>query len=193
MSNIAVLLNSGGLDSLITAKTMKDLGWELHSLYIDLGQLNGNTAKQSAKRIADKYCVSHEELKIGNKCYNKVVKVNGADFLGLPMQATLVHTVGGFYAGQNEIEYVVSGQKDDAVTSDFHPTLTKLFSSEILLNGIIFLRPVSTLLHIENVVAKGKELGLTMEEMKQTYSCNALPRCGTCRKCLERKEVGLDG
>jgi hypothetical protein len=118
----------------------------------------------------------------GNERTMARINMNNRDVINSPY----------FNLKQNDIVYVVSGQKDEAVASDFHATLTKLFASDKLQDGIVFLRPVNNLIQIQDVVAKGEEMGLTMEEMKNTHSCNTNPPCGTCRKCIQRKEAGLD-
>jgi 7-cyano-7-deazaguanine synthase in queuosine biosynthesis len=60
-----VLLNSGGLDSALKAKELKNAGHEVHSLFLEFaGQLGLDKIKVAAQTTADNYCDSHYIIKV---------------------------------------------------------------------------------------------------------------------------------
>lgn len=186
----AILLNTGGLDTLISARIMHGQGWELSSLYFDIGQLNNEVAKPSIQRIADKYCINHETIDLTGVAPFMVMKKN--NLYGIPFQSGVVMMLGASYAFSKGYDYIVTGQKLDSARPAFYPALMEFLASHTVVdNSVVFIRPVETLLHITQVVGKGKELGLTFEEMAATVSCNIHPACGICPKCKERMALGL--
>ena len=55
-----VLLNSGGLDSALKAKELKNAGHEVHSLFLEFkGQLGLDKIRAAAEETATNYCDSH--------------------------------------------------------------------------------------------------------------------------------------
>jgi 7-cyano-7-deazaguanine synthase in queuosine biosynthesis len=58
-----VLLNSGGLDSALKAKELKNAGHEVHSLFLEFkGQLGIDEIRVAAQKTADNYCDSHHTV-----------------------------------------------------------------------------------------------------------------------------------
>lgn len=67
-----VVLNSGGFDSTVLLKYLKDdYKAELYSLYFHYGQLNDEIAAEFATKNAEKYCVSHTEITIPKIAWTK--------------------------------------------------------------------------------------------------------------------------
>ena len=186
MVKAALLLNSGGLDTLVTAKELIDQGWELHSLYIYLGQLNNESAKISAKEIADKYCVAHEEIEVTGNPY-----LTEEHFIHVPFQAINTCLLGAMYARSRKIDYVATGNKHDAMGKEFYGLLTNLLSISKLNAPVMYLSPLADIIEIKQVVQKGLDCGLVLEEMKKTVSCNQKTPCWKCHKCISRIEAGI--
>lgn len=59
-----VIANSGGLDSAIRCRQFRDLGYQVHSLYIDFNRLGREEEMIAAKKTADEFCVSHHTIKV---------------------------------------------------------------------------------------------------------------------------------
>ena len=58
-----VLLNSGGLDSALKAKELKNEGHEVHSLFLEFkGQLGLDKIRAAAEETAKNYCDSHHTV-----------------------------------------------------------------------------------------------------------------------------------
>lgn len=74
-----VILNSGGLDSALEAKRLKNEGHEVHSLFLEFaGQIGLNEIKAAAQETANRYCNSHHIFKIDlGYCPNHYEDING--------------------------------------------------------------------------------------------------------------------
>lgn len=182
----ACLLNSGGIDSRVTAKIAKDLGYELYSFYIEHPHVSKG-AKPAAKRTADLYCISHEVFTYPKDWFLKK-KDNGYTGNHFPMSGPTSHVLGAQYAAFMEIEYVFTGLKKEGRLINVGDLIMEICKGGTVRQLIpIFSMPLYDLTTAQ-VVEKAKELGVPLDD---TQSCNHYPPCGICHKCKLRKEVGL--
>lgn len=188
----AVLLNSGGLDTLVSAACGYRLGYEMHSLYVEAGQLHQVRAVASARRIAAKFCVAHKEIAITGGPYLLNDPTSGFHGSGIPHTRMLMAILGAVQAKTLGYDTVITGIKTSKAGGEFFTHLANLLACAQATVPPVFVRPVFDL-SVAETVAKGYELGLTQAEMAETVSCSrgATP-CGSCLRCRERKELGLD-
>lgn len=179
-----ILLNSGGLDTLVSAAYAKSLGYELHSLFVDMGQVSVKRDRESAQRIAEKFGVTHKETVISGGPYRAT---NG----GVPFTKMFFSFLASIEAVSQGIETVVTGAKKERNNAEMYIKLADLLSCANISQPPVFIKPVWEL-SLEAEVALGLKLGLTMEEMKATSSCFQTEEvCNQCVTCLKRQEVGL--
>ncbi len=204
-----VLLNGGGLDSLVAAAWLGKM-YEVHSLYVNYGQRAAGAEACAAKRIAEKYCseAHHcamvlpflEDGAMFDTTKSVAVENGKSDHVIVPMRnvillsiaAALAETLGtsliaaGF---MGSCEYGVDPAPDANHTMCSH--LERAFSKasyawtakpEILL-------PLSG--KTKDEIAKiGRRLDADFSLMYSCYSGEAQP-CGTCDHCLTNSRLGL--
>ena len=185
----AVLLNSGGLDTLATAKILHQAGHTLHSLYVDVGQVNRIPTLASAKKIADLYCESHHVYNFPEVFIVPIEKLKSP---GVAFQSCFVFVCGAIYAKTIGVDFVASGLKGDAATDNFDSCYLNFLNTSKLTSTPAPIRPLfkgegsplPTMEYLMEVIGD-------IESVKQTYSCNSYPPCGVCAKCLKRQEMGI--
>ncbi len=182
----AVILNSGGLDTLAAMIILRKQNAELHSLYIGMGQPNDERARLSAKKLADEYCLTHYELTIPGKWSVNSPKAP-AGGISIPYLSGVVFLLGCVYARKIEVDYVVSAVKGN-FTEDFKPALLMLQKSLDIAPKIII--PVTPL---EDKTDEDVYLIIKNNPLaKETTSCAHENPCGICKKCIWRKSIGID-
>jgi len=182
----AVLLNSGGIDTLAAAQMLKEQGHELHSLFIGMGQPNQVLALIASKKIADAYCSSHFEFIIPGEW--SVSSPNApAGGISIPYLTGVVFLMGCVYARKIGVEYIVSAVKGTHVEA-FKPTLLALQKANSIIPVIII--PITPLENKSD--AEVYEMVKNNPLLKETVSCAWSPPCGVCKKCLDRKAREID-
>lgn len=187
----AIILNSGGPDSRVTAAIAKKMGYKLHSLYIDFNKHNGKGAKPAAARTAKLYCVSHTIAPWDIDWY---FPFPDNKYFGYPHTNTFVHLIGSQFALKKEaeigkkVEWVFTGSRVDACAPDALTKLHDLLKTVTPHQTATFVSPLWNTKGFDDIVNKAKELGV---DLKDTWSCNKYPKCGTCMKCTARAKYGL--
>jgi len=190
----AVFMNSGGPDCLASVILSKDK-YELHSLYINVGLPCHNRIQPVIKRIAEKYCVSHYEMKVeGNwgmkdrKYWDEPFFPNAPEThphqINVPSQFMIYHSLAYLYTAQNGIRKVVSGCKKEVRGKQ---------QAELLRMAQIMIRMGHTLeFDFPTYDLNDTEISKiiqTEEELKDyTVSCNHEIPCGICAKCWRKRE-----
>lgn len=198
--NRAVLLNSGGLDSALLAKKLKDDGFEVFSLWVNTHAIYEKQARKAAEETARKFCVSHREIVIdlgqhsnffedatGIAMYDEAP--NRTDKLWLcPVSPLLMCTLGIVYAKTLGASGAYAGLKhraDDFKVATFN-------QAAVIANSKFYTPPLVTPFYseatYEDVLTKAKT---SPEEFAYTHSCTRPVPCGTCYKCLGRAELGV--
>jgi 7-cyano-7-deazaguanine synthase len=215
-ANPAVVLNSGGIDSLVTIAWLKANGHKPHSVFIDYGQPAAAKEEAAARAIAQHYEgeFSKETIRLdlwqrfpfffgdaSNAKYalNRWIPMRNfiffgiaasyCDGLGIPAMAL------GWSGRQNKKGEPTAGSFGDHPR--FVDLLTKAFdqSSDLRWTDV---RKLEVLTPLRNhnrrqTIQLGKKLGVPFE---LSWSCEAAGEkpCGACAKCLARsKALGRAG
>lgn len=175
----AILLNSGGKDTLAVAMLSYER-YALHSLFIDVGRKDGSQV--AAKKIADKYCVSHQVFPLPvDRIPDELNKSKIPD--RVEHQGVLFHGLAAALAGARGIGVIVSGHRIGPVAREWAGLM------QSLLNASKISRPVTLELPIFHLaspqvfdIVKGEPL------WSETVTCNLYPPCGSCPKCKLRAQ-----
>lgn len=194
-----LLLNSGGLDSMVVAKILANQGYNLYSLYIDYGMENSEQALASAKNISNKYCtLGHEVLSLHSDKRDNFSttyrKTTDHSYAGIPFSGTVNALLGSLIAHNNDIGYVAGGRKNDLgndVDYWLESLRTLMSTHQNYREPVIFLKPIGSYTTVKETVDRGLKEGLTLEEMSETVSCPFKEPCGICLKCINRTTNGL--
>lgn len=183
----AVLLNSGGPDTLASVLKLKEADEKLilHSLFIDLGQSNLTRASKAASLIASKYCVSQEEY--GFKQDMTVINFSKPEARRVMCYLSIfIHILGAIRARQLNVKYIVAGTDSYQVEGFAGKFASLLAEDPWAPYPVVPIHPVKDftkeerLLYIkDNVLAN------------YTVSCNEVAACGICNKCTSRLSLGL--
>ncbi len=188
--NIAVLANSGGLDSCVVAYLLhKD--YELHSLYIGLGHESQESQRVAARITANKYCVSHYEMNLsGTKSH-----INDMGHSGVPCISELVLSIGRQYCTTLriidgiDVRYLATGLKHmgryrQTFVEDYFEAMQGCWHPKKI-------EPITPLWDCRNIIEYALEKGMTVDDLKHTVSCQFAKPCGKCGRCLPRNKYGL--
>ena len=183
----AVILNSGGVDSLASILVIKQK-WEdleLHSLYIDLQSTNRMVSKHAAKKIAEEFCETHNVIEMPDLSWPE----KSIEKKMFPFQSALLATVGANYAKRIGAQVVLMGIDSVFHSEHYSRRLAAVFNETKSgqEDGVTPIFPLGSLSRKERLlIAKSHPLG------PETVSCwQAIP-CGVCGRCKERIEIGLD-
>lgn len=206
-----VLLNSGGKDSLAVAILLKagkvelppESNWdgqpvEVHSLYVDLGWRNVVPAKKMAKRIADAYCASHEEVTLSGSWLRPSPPAKG----GVVHQSVALAIIGAMYATQIGATTVLSGLVLDPKSPaglEFPGSLLALYKAfaDLFHHGAQWHHDAPALVCPLSYPPYFSPTGVT-DVVKDdplflhTVTCSWDPPCGTCFKCEGRRNTLID-
>ncbi len=185
-----LLLNGGGIDSLAVAMILQKSGHEVHSLHVDFGYPSSIPEKAAAELIASTYCADHLNI-----------SMSGLDAMGLDAsieprfrpvqyQQLLLTTIGASHAQMNDMPYVVTGVRGNAIVgAEFKP----LFEELVRQVNLKYLKPISVVHPLETVTSTDALYALVEDSpiLHDTVSCLALPACGTCLKCVFRAKYGI--
>ena len=186
MKTKVLLLNGGGVDTLAVVLKLIALGYEVHSLLLNIGQLNAERIKEAARTIAREYCASHTELDMFQK--GEFVRQTERGITGVAFQAGVIFMIGAMYARAKGFDYLASGLKNDAVEEGFNEAFLELCRKQKMAKPVIPMRPLSNLTEFREVYEIVKNDPL----LKETYSCHTDPKCGVCEICKQRVEHGID-
>lgn len=189
---------SGGLDSLIATKILHAKGFAIHALYLDCGQDNNARSLLAAKKMADKYCVSLEIIKITSDMRENFIHIPKS-FLDsgmkvMPKTGTLSALYAAMKAELDGIEYVSTGGMEGCTNRNGG----MLYRLKTLLSLSRFGENLKVIMPFENSgygneswFAIAQKEGLSIDEMSETVSCYAITPCGVCRKCQRRQAEGI--
>jgi len=186
----AVLLNSGGIDTLASVMKLKeDYGsnLELHSMIVGIGQENFRRARLAAKAIAMKYCTTHDEVILPGDWTLPVplpLMSPLPQHRRTPYMALLLHTLGIVKARFYNLGFIVGGFDEYAVREEFPTKFVEL--QEELSVPPYTIQPIYPVAHM----TPGERIDYVKDHylVNTTVSC-ALPNpCGVCCKCRARLE-----
>jgi 7-cyano-7-deazaguanine synthase in queuosine biosynthesis len=174
-----VLLNSGGKDTLASSILLrKDPENELHSLYIDLGLSNTEVAKESAQNIADKYCASHEVIKIVGP---SLIGMKKKGIRGVYHQTSIIISLAAAYCSVIKATAIASGLRCDVGNDKLLTAYKEALSNNSLNDPVEFITPV-----FDKKNGEIFELVRTEPLWEKCPTCNEWPPCGGCVRCVTR-------
>lgn len=186
MAQDAVLLNSGGIDSRVSAAIAHSQGYTLHSLLLDFNQPNRNRAQLAAQTTGSLYCADHRVVKYD--CDFGVFSPATGNF-ALPMHGLFLLLVGVQYAISKSIGAVVSGFDGRTYTSELINQLHDFMAQNTFRSiEIAFLTPFKD--QKEDTLLKEYVTQLQIP-LDDTVSCGSLAPCGVCQACQRRIALGL--
>ena len=208
----AVVLVSGGLDSVTLAHLLTAEGWQLTALSFDYGQRHRRELEYAA-RAASRLGAPHHVVDLtsvtallgGSALTDSRVDVPDGHYTDESMKATVVPNrnaimlsvaVGAAVAAGAEAVACAMHAGDHPIYPDCRPefvlafeSLSRLANDGFAVDGF---RVVTPFLHDTkaDIVGRGSELGVPFAD---TWSCyKGGPRhCGTCGTCVERREAFL--
>lgn len=179
----AVLMNSGGVDSRVTAAMLRSQGWELHSIYNDWSGLKEQ--ELAAKVTADSYCSSHEVFRWPSPDW--VIQFELLGKRALPHAALHTTIFGATRAVSLGIEWIASGVRSEAAHDGFREGFQDLLNSSKYFPDKVLLLPLWSL-GVDEITRIGLEHGVDLDT---TWSCTSSPHCGSCDACRRRIKQGI--
>lgn len=210
----AVLLISGGMDSLVTTAIAHREGFELAAMHVNYGQRTWNKELECFRKICDHYRIG-ERLEVeagflgaigGSSLTDEAIPVGPADLAGSSIPTSYVPFRNACFlsmaASWSEVigaERIFIGAVEE--DSSGYPDCRKVFYDAF--NRVIELgtRPetrieiVTPLIDMDKskIVAKGVELGVPFEYSWSCYKSEGRA-CGVCDSCARRlRAFGLAG
>jgi 7-cyano-7-deazaguanine synthase len=187
MADEVVLLNSGGLDSRVSAAILSSSGMTVHSLFIDWIPDAREAVMAASQRTADLFCESHLVFPFP---FDWGIYIDNIGRKAMPYTYVTSLALAATYAHSRGIDFIASGLSDYSSFKEdsWVGKYQDVFNSDAPCGGKTILLPVFRM-NTEEVVSRGIELGA---EIETTYSCLAsIPPCGTCFSCKRRAGVGL--
>ncbi len=216
MSRKAIVLVSGGMDSLVCAGIAAQAGDELHFLHMDYGQKTSRRERKSFDDIADFYKVPQKQRKVidmnflrqigGSSLTDENITVKNyqgdSDTIPdsyVPFRNTIIISLAVSYAevvGATNL-FIGANHEDSPGYPDCRPSYYKALN-EVIKEGtkegdIAVLTPVISMKK-KDIVLKGKELKVPFGLSWSCYQSSS-KACGKCDSCALRlrgfREAGM--
>jgi 7-cyano-7-deazaguanine synthase len=199
----AVVLTSGGIDSLVVAKLLKEEGYKIFPIFIDYGQLGGLKEWEACQKTLELSGLPKPE-RIDLSGYGKSIKSGltdkGKDISKeafLPGRNLLFLMTAASYAYQRGIETIAIGFLNEDThlfpdqTSEF--LVNANFAINSALDKYITITTPLIQFHKKEVIELARKLNLPID---QTYSCHSgdgkyCKKCISCKEILDAGEKGL--
>lgn len=213
MNNKAIILLSGGLDSVVSlASEYKNLDFKL-ALTFDYGQKSFEKEYKASKQIAQHYQINHECIKLDwlkditntslvsdknvpvvdtNNLDDKDITTNSMKSVWVPNRNGLFINIAAAYADSYGYDYIVIGaNKEEAATfSDnskkFIEDITK--SLETSTNQKVKVLAPLIECNKDEIVKKAIELNVPLKYINSCYN-NTQKHCGKCESCNRLKRA----
>lgn len=197
----ALVLCSGGLDSVVAAYQLRKEGFEVCLLMVDYGQQAATSEMLLVSRIAFEHSfgASFVDVPIGEVSTASLVdsfnEHRAEDLKGgtafVPARNLILLSLATAYAVSNAYGYIAHGNIADGIYPDNKPAFTDAFNA-ILPHAVgtdhpAVLGPVNFLQKWE-VVQLGKSLQVPFELTWSCYLSGDL-HCGVCGSCVSRKRA----
>ena len=177
-----VLLNSGGIDSRVSAALLQAGEHTVHSLYVDWNPRNAIAAKAAAQLTADTYCASHEILPWGADWMSRM-SFGG---IGMPFTAGLDVTVGAAFACYRKATGVATGLHSGEAAPGWREVAQALLNGSVFSGKFELVLPVWEMSEVD-VATAAVHLHV---DLVTTYSCNESETpCDGCVHCRRRERA----
>ncbi len=213
----AIVLLSGGMDSLVCAGEAKAAGHRISMLHLNYGQKTSGRERRSFEDIADFYSVSMADRKVIDMAFLKQIggssltddRIDVKDFSGdssvipdsyVPFRNSIILSLAVSWAeaiGAAKL-YIGANHEDSPGYPDCRPSYYRAFN-EVIKEGtkagdIEILTPVISLKK-RQIVERGRQLHVPFHLSWSCYKDSALA-CGICDSCVLRRrgfrEAGID-
>jgi len=178
------MLNSGGIDSRVTAKMMKDQGYILHSIYIHANKKKEQN-KKAAERTAKLYCQDHIMYEYPVDWFK--IKDAKKKWRGVPYNALMSHVIGAQYTSFLGLDTLFTGLKAEGREINYSKKITELLACALQTAPVTVESPLYDK-NDKEVIGIAKEQKIPLDD---TYSCFVYPPCGKCAACIKRKKYGI--
>ena len=205
----AVVLVSGGLDSCVCAGIAREMGHDLHFLFIRYGQKTENKEEESVTTLSEYFNAELKILRLGflgeiggsaltdeievtheNGIPSTYVPFRNSIFLSLATAWAEVLGAEAVFYGANSVDF--SGYPD--CRPQYFSAFQQLIDEGTKGRDITLKVPLAAMSKAA-IIRKGMELGLPLEE---TWSCyfSGEKACGKCESCVLRlkgfREAGYE-
>lgn len=212
MKNKAIVLLSGGLDSVVSIAKTEELDFQL-ALTFDYGQKSFQKEYESSKNIADYYGIKHEFIKLEwLKNITNTALVSGESVPELEQEALddgiktkesmksvwvpnrngLFINIAASFADSFEYDYIVIGaNKEEAATfSDNSKQFIKDMNKVLETSTNYDIKVIAPLIELDKneIVKKAVELNVPMNLINSCYN-NTKKHCGRCESCGRLKRA----
>jgi 7-cyano-7-deazaguanine synthase in queuosine biosynthesis len=175
-----VLLNSGGIDSRVSAAMLGT--YKVHSLYIDWNPRNSAAAQAAAQITADRYCADHTVLPWGA---DWVVELRTIGGWGHPYTNLLGLSIAAAFSAYRGAVAVASGVRAEVTAGPgWRDAMVAMLSSPV--SGIRRLVLPVYDMSDDEVTLKARAAGI---DLTTTWSCTFDPACGRCHSCARRRRA----
>jgi 7-cyano-7-deazaguanine synthase len=212
MTKRAVVLLSGGLDSVTALAIAKSEGYDCHTISFDYGQRH-RTELDAAENLAQKAgVVTHKVIQIdlraiGGSALTDDIAVPETEQQGIPVtyvpaRNTIFLSIAlgwaevlnaeAIFVGVNAVDY--SGYPDCRPEFiDAFERLANLATKSAVEGSAIYIRAPLMMLTKSQIIKCGTELGIDYSETVSCYQADAQGRaCGQCDSCRLRRQGFLD-
>ncbi len=209
-NNNAVILMSGGLDSLVSlavCKANNNINVQL-GLTFDYGQKSAMNEIGASRRICEFYGIEHKVItldwlkEITNTALVSNINVpvedfstkNSAEAVWVPNRNSLFLNIAASFCDSLKYDYIVYGANREEAnifpdnTEEFRSKLTEVFKTSTLVQPEI----VAPLINYDkgDIVKKALELSAPLELVKSCYNSGD-KHCGQCESCHYLKKALL--
>lgn len=182
-----VLLNSGGIDSRVSAAMLRESGMEIHSLFLDWAPQGRERFRAAASRTASMYAFTHIEFAY------PVDWMRHSEKLGrtrMPFAVFAAVAIGAQYAAQIDALWVATGRRYPSLEVPDGSTdqMQEVLNQSRISDKLVLLNPVF-LMDDDAVDAKARELGV---DLTGSASCLEPTPCGACPDCRRRTRFNYE-
>lgn len=182
-----VLLNSGGVDSRVSAAMLVASGMEVHSLTLDWNPSARGRVLRAAEQTAKLYAVDHTVFPypFDWMTYSAALKRKRMPFVVFTAVA-----IGAQYAATRDILWLATGRRGATVEVPSTSTdqMQEVLNQSRVSDKITLLNPVFDMRDAD-IDAKARELNV---ELRGTVSCLEAVECGVCVSCERRRRYGYE-
>lgn len=196
----ALVLLSGGLDSVAALHWSRWNAYEVRALSFRYGQLNQNAELAAAGRIASKRGIKHETLVLADavKGFTALVAPepgiaeSGVSRANLPARNTIFLSCAAAYGARiwRDFAIVFSSTKDDAAFPDCRRAFVDAMNvaASAALDGVAKVRIATPWIDMTkaDVLRWAMNSRSSLEDVRESVSCYRGTRCGECDPCRIR-------
>ena len=182
-----VLLNSGGIDSRVSAAMLVASGMTVHSLFLDWAPGGRRRFRAAAHRTALLYAATHVEFRYP---VNWMTHSERLGRVRMPFAVFAAVALGAQYAASLGAGWVATGRRFQSLEVPDGSTdqMQEVLNQSRVSDKLVLLNPVFAM-DDDAVDAKARELGV---DLTGSASCLEPTPCGACPDCRRRKRFNYE-